>query len=141
MQQRTPHVSPPLGSHFLCSPKHLRKIPSADAKILVLSIYLPITVDGWPKATSQKRGLLNHYRCHCPAKGLIKFTFRVYIFFRFRKLDNGFRVLGMTHHKKLHPCGITQASKSFIGQYTISGDFYKFTYLPSWKRQLVVHFQ
>ena len=60
------------------APNILGGIPSANAKVLVLSIYLPTTGEGWPKAmrhenTCLLRGQNMDYYGHCPPKSLIKF--------------------------------------------------------------------
>ena len=53
--------------------RSLGGIPSANAKVLVLSIYLPTKGDEWPKATSHENACLLSgenldYHCHCPPK-------------------------------------------------------------------------
>ena len=60
------------------APNILAEIPSANANVLVLSIYLPTTGEGWPKAMRHEsacllRGPNVDYQCHRPAKTLIKF--------------------------------------------------------------------
>ena len=75
----TPHVSPPLGTQFLWW--HQKKpwgIPSANAKVLVLSNYQPTAGEGWPKAMRHENACLLcgqnlGYHCHCPPKTLLKF--------------------------------------------------------------------
>ena len=53
-------------------------ILSANAKVLVLSNYLPTAGEGWPKAMRHGNACLLcgqnlGYHCHCPPKTLLKF--------------------------------------------------------------------
>ena len=53
-------------------------IPSANAKVLVLSNYLPTAGEGWPKAMRHENACLLcgqnlGYHCQCPPKTLLKF--------------------------------------------------------------------
>ena len=53
-------------------------MPSANAKVLVLSNYLPTAGEGWPKAMRHENACLLcgqnlGYHCHYPPKTLLKF--------------------------------------------------------------------
>ena len=74
-----PHVFPFPGAQFLCwHQRNFGQIPSPNAKVLVLCIYLPTKGDGWPKAMRHENACLlsgqsMYYCCHCPSKGLRTF--------------------------------------------------------------------
>ena len=72
-----PRLSAPRCPNSVMAPESLGEIPSANAKVMVLSIYLPTTRGGWPKATRHENVcLLNvqnqDYHCHCPPKSVKK---------------------------------------------------------------------
>ena len=73
-----PRLSAPRCPIFVLAPNILGRIPSANAKILVLSTHLPNTGEGWPKATRHENtcllgGQSVDHHCRCPPKTLKKF--------------------------------------------------------------------
>ena len=73
-----PGLSSPRGPISVLAPNIPGGIPGANAKVLVLPIYLPITGEGWPKATRHENDCLldrqnMDYHCHCPPKKPDKF--------------------------------------------------------------------
>ena len=76
--QYTPRLSAPRCPISVLAPENLGAIPNTNAKVLVLSIYLPAKREGWPKAMRHENACLLSgqnldYHSHCPPKGPIKF--------------------------------------------------------------------
>ena len=74
----TPKVSSPLGAQFLCWHGTFLGEYLAQGQGIGLPTYLPITGEGWPKATRHEKACLLDsqnldYHCHGPPKTLRKF--------------------------------------------------------------------
>ena len=77
MMGYAPRFTAPRCQTSVIAPESLEGLPSANAKVYVLSIYLPTSGDGWLTATRHDNACLLSsrtldYHCQCPPKSLIK---------------------------------------------------------------------